>query len=333
MDDSRVGSSDELARETVTTMIEPKRDHVFEVPAYDDGDLTGAPIDVGLTEGPAVTEAAIRDAVAEALRVSVDQLPVCSPKRCTSSQLGSPRTDSTRSRPPGKRASSASISQLGCCRFCGHEDRIVTMEPESGYDGTEVRPRVQDRGREAGDGAGRVGRPSLSGFWNWQKAFCAVGCGNRWQRLLRPVPGTGRRELIWPRVQRWGRRSPGSGRSATSSGQVSRARHWFERNGERFFRAGGDMTFAFVARHRRIWPVSWLCEVTEVSRSGFRAWLHRPASARAILDAKLVTAMTRASGPATGPMAPVASGATCSRTDLPAGCTGSNGPLPGSCCA
>jgi len=49
--------------------------------------------------------------------------------------------------------------------------------------------------------------------------------------------------------------------------------------------------FAFIARHRHIWPVSWLCEVLEVSRSGFHAWLNRPISARATLDAALVTAI------------------------------------------
>ena len=51
------------------------------------------------------------------------------------------------------------------------------------------------------------------------------------------------------------------------------------------------MRFAFIAKHRHIWPVSWLCEVLEVSRSGLHAWLNRPLSARAILDAKLVTAI------------------------------------------
>ena len=50
------------------------------------------------------------------------------------------------------------------------------------------------------------------------------------------------------------------------------------------------MRFAFIAKHRHIWPVSWLCEVLDVSRSGFDAWLTRPTSARAIEDAKLVTA-------------------------------------------
>jgi hypothetical protein len=51
------------------------------------------------------------------------------------------------------------------------------------------------------------------------------------------------------------------------------------------------MRFAFLAKHRHIWPVSWMCEVLEVSRSGFHAWLKRPLSDRAILDAKLITAI------------------------------------------
>ncbi|MGE4218972.1 MAG: IS3 family transposase [Alphaproteobacteria bacterium] len=58
-----------------------------------------------------------------------------------------------------------------------------------------------------------------------------------------------------------------------------------------FFRARGDMRFAFIAKHRHIWPVSWLCEVLEVSRSGFHAWLSRPTSIREIHDAKLVLAI------------------------------------------
>ena len=35
------------------------------------------------------------------------------------------------------------------------------------------------------------------------------------------------------------------------------------------------MRFAFIAKHRHIWPVSWLCEALGVSRSGFHAWLSR----------------------------------------------------------
>jgi putative transposase len=53
------------------------------------------------------------------------------------------------------------------------------------------------------------------------------------------------------------------------------------------------MRFAFVAKHRHIWPASWICRVLEVSRSGFHAWLGRPAGAREAHDAQLVAAIDR----------------------------------------
>jgi putative transposase len=42
--------------------------------------------------------------------------------------------------------------------------------------------------------------------------------------------------------------------------------------------------FGFVAKHRGIWPVSWMCEALGVSRSGFFAWLSRPPCARVKSD-------------------------------------------------
>jgi len=42
--------------------------------------------------------------------------------------------------------------------------------------------------------------------------------------------------------------------------------------------------FAFVAKHRGIWPAAWLCEALGVSRGGFHAWLTRPRCARARSD-------------------------------------------------
>ena len=38
--------------------------------------------------------------------------------------------------------------------------------------------------------------------------------------------------------------------------------------------------FGFIAKHRGVWPISWMCEALDVSRSGFHAWLIRPPSTR-----------------------------------------------------
>lgn len=54
------------------------------------------------------------------------------------------------------------------------------------------------------------------------------------------------------------------------------------------------MRFAFVAKHRHIWPVSWLCEALDVSRSGFHAWLGRAPSKRS-RDDVAIGAKVRAS--------------------------------------
>jgi transposase-like protein len=45
-------------------------------------------------------------------------------------------------------------------------------------------------------------------------------------------------------------------------------------------REGSDMKFVFIAKHRNIWPVAWLCDALGVSRSGFHAWLNQSPSTR-----------------------------------------------------
>ena len=54
------------------------------------------------------------------------------------------------------------------------------------------------------------------------------------------------------------------------------------------------MKFAFIAKHRAIWPVAWLCEALDVSRSGFHAWLNRAPSKRT-RDDEEIGAKVRAS--------------------------------------
>jgi putative transposase len=54
------------------------------------------------------------------------------------------------------------------------------------------------------------------------------------------------------------------------------------------------MRFAFIAKHRGIWPAAWMCGALGVSRSGFHAWLTRAPSQRA-RDDEVIGARVRAS--------------------------------------
>ena len=49
------------------------------------------------------------------------------------------------------------------------------------------------------------------------------------------------------------------------------------------------MKFGFVAKHRGVWPLRWICEALGVSRGGFYAWLNRCPSRRARSAAELGT--------------------------------------------
>lgn len=51
------------------------------------------------------------------------------------------------------------------------------------------------------------------------------------------------------------------------------------------------MVFGFVAKHRGVWPLSWMCDALGVSRSGFHAWLTRPRSDRSIRHEELSAAI------------------------------------------
>ena len=49
------------------------------------------------------------------------------------------------------------------------------------------------------------------------------------------------------------------------------------------------MKFAFIAKHRPVWPVAWMCAALGVSRSGFHAWLTRQPSQRARDDKAILS--------------------------------------------
>ncbi|WP_140984722.1 IS3 family transposase [Asticcacaulis tiandongensis] len=56
------------------------------------------------------------------------------------------------------------------------------------------------------------------------------------------------------------------------------------KKGRRLLCEGKPMKFSFIAKHRGIWPVAWMCEALGVSRSGFNGWLTRGPSRRDLSD-------------------------------------------------
>src|SRR3954447_21156044 len=110
-------------------------------------------------------------------------------------------------------------------------------------------------------------------------------------------------------------------RAAAARGRQAQGGARHSKKGRSLLREGSDMRFAFIARHRSIWPVAWLCEALDVSRSGFHAWLTRSPSQRSV-DNEVVGAKVYASlRPATEPMALAASGAMSWPTASPVACT------------
>jgi putative transposase len=54
-----------------------------------------------------------------------------------------------------------------------------------------------------------------------------------------------------------------------------------------------ELRFSFMAKHRGIWPMRWMCEALDVSRGGYYAWLKRPPSAHERRDEELRGAIRR----------------------------------------
>ena len=67
------------------------------------------------------------------------------------------------------------------------------------------------------------------------------------------------------------------------------ARHIKKSDG--LLRERKELRFEFIEKHREEWPIKVMCEVLEVSRSGFYAWQSRPESERSKHHRELVTEM------------------------------------------
>ena len=88
---------------------------------------------------------------------------------------------------------------------------------------------------------------------------------------------------------------PGHGQSKPEPLEIERLRREVAKlRAERDILNKAAAFFAREAKQRSVWPVSWLCEALDLSRSGFHAWLHRGPSARAQFDEQL-TAKVRTS--------------------------------------
>lgn len=82
--------------------------------------------------------------------------------------------------------------------------------------------------------------------------------------------------------------------------------------------------FGFVAKHRGIWPVSWMCDALGVSRSGFHAWLRDHAATGQSAMKSCRRRSVRAFCGRTGPMARGGSGTIYLKRAIPAGCIASS---------
>src|SRR5256714_5022069 len=81
----------------------------------------------------------------------------------------------------------------------------------------------------------------------------------------------------WPRPDE-ARAARDRAPQARSGEAEGRARHPKKSRG--LLREGINVKSSFIAKHRGIWAVDWMCEALGVSRGGFYAWLTRPRSRR-----------------------------------------------------
>src|ERR1700730_15116191 len=149
------------------------------------------------------------------------------------------------------------------------------MGPEVDHGEAEVYTGVQARGGTADQRAWRLVCAGLRRSWGASVAAAQLGedvCG---------CPATW---LSWPRANEAG---AAGDRAAEARGDQAEGRTRYPKKSRGLLREGIDVKFAFIAKHRGIWPAGWLCEALGVSRGGFYAWLTRPRSRRSRSDEEL----------------------------------------------
>src|SRR6185437_14563404 len=165
-------------------------------------------------------------------------------------------------------------SRLSCCRFRGHRERCF-MEPEVGDGTTAIYARVQARGGPPDQGSRRILCAGIARPWGTYVAAALLGeevCG----RSASGLPWS------WSAEARAGRDravEAGSDEAEGGTGHPKKSRG--------LLREGQSVKFAFIAKHRGIWPAGWMCGALGVSRGGFYAWLTRPPSHRSRSDEAL----------------------------------------------
>src|SRR6516162_1866411 len=87
-----------------------------------------------------------------------------------------------------------------------------------------------------------------------------------------------------------GNGSPGTGTAAGGEPALADGAGHFKKS-DGVLRERKELRFAFMEGHEGEWPVSVLCAVLEVSRSGYYAWRERPESVRRVRQRELVAEM------------------------------------------